>query len=225
MALLKAILSEGVLSFIALMVLIALAAVVGWYLGWDPRTQIAPVVIVLCVLWVLLFIAQRVIAIRRAMRIEAMLKVQNQDIAKAVGEQPGAGLLEERFTHALTTVKASPHGKAALATMPWYPVIGPPQAGKTTVMLNSTLTFPRIGLEAGNGSPHTGHCDWWFSEQAVFFDTAGRYTSRPEDREEWLRFLALVASVRRERPINGIVIVVNVAELLQLDEDAICGYA
>ncbi len=225
MAVLKAILSEGVLSFIALLVLIGLAAVAGWYLGWDPRTQIAPVVIVLCVLWVLLFIAQRVIAIRRSLRIEAMLKQQNHDLAESVGEQPGAGLLEERFAHALATIKASPHGKTALATMPWYPVIGPPQAGKTTIMRNSTLTFPRIGLEAGNGAPNTAHCDWWLSEQAVFFDTAGRYTTRSEDREEWLRFLSLVAGVRRERPINGVVIVVSIAELLQLDEDAVAAYA
>ena len=64
-----------------------------------------------------------------------------------------------------------------LYNLPWYVFIGAPGAGKTTALINSGLRFPladRLGREAVRGVGGTRNCDWWFTDEAVFLDTAGR---------------------------------------------------
>ena len=60
--------------------------------------------------------------------------------------------------------------------------IGPPGAGKTTALANSGLTLParrRQGAKPGQGrGRYTRNCDWWFTDDAVLIDTAGRYTTQ-----------------------------------------------
>ena len=63
-------------------------------------------------------------------------------------------------------------------------IIGPPGAGKTTALLNSGLRFP-LAAEMGQapvaGVGGTRNCDWWFTDEAVLIDTAGRYTTQDSD--------------------------------------------
>lgn len=64
----------------------------------------------------------------------------------------------------------------------------------------------------------TSHCDWWIANEAVFIDTAGRYTTQRDhaarDPAEWRGFLGLLRSHRVRAPINGVIVVLSVAELL-----------
>ena len=91
-------------------------------------------------------------------------------------------------------------------------IIGPPGAGKTTALLNSGLRFPLADRDgAGRGAPASaarGNCDWWFTEEAVLIDTAGRYTTQDSDaavdRAGWERFLALLKRTRPRQPLNGV---------------------
>jgi type VI secretion system protein ImpL len=32
----------------------------------------------------------------------------------------------------------------------------------------------------------TRNCDWWFTNEAILLDTAGRYTTESDDRDEWI---------------------------------------
>src|SRR4029077_14233351 len=96
-----------------------------------------------------------------------------------------------------------PGGQGAggsLYDLPWYVFIGAPGSGKTTALVNSGLKFPadQRGSKAavrGVGGPR--NCDWWFTDEAVFLDTAGRYTTQysdaTSDSEGWREFLALLA--------------------------------
>jgi type VI secretion system protein ImpL len=62
-------------------------------------------------------------------------------------------VLKERMTDALTTLKAASGNKSGyLYDLPWYVIIGPPGAGKTTALVNSGLKFP---LSRGAG-PRSG---------------------------------------------------------------------
>ena len=75
---------------------------------------------------------------------------------------------------------------AGLYDLPWYMIIGPPGAGKTTVLVNSGLNFPlaeKFGKEALRGVGGTRSCDWWFTDQAVLLDTAGRYTTQDSNQQ------------------------------------------
>jgi type VI secretion system protein ImpL len=109
-----------------------------------------------------------------------------------------------------------------LYDLPWYVFIGAPGAGKTTALVNSGLRFPlaeRIGRDAVRGVGGTRDCDWWFTDEAVFLDTAGRYTTQQSnqavDAGAWKGFLQLLKKFRSRRPINGVLVTVSVSDLLQ----------
>src|SRR5437867_1771296 len=109
-----------------------------------------------------------------------------------------------------------------LYNLPWYVFIGAPGAGKTTALVNSGLRFPladRLGREAVRGVGGTRNCDWWFTDEAVFLDTAGRYTTQQSDRDvdaaAWKSFLELLKKSRPRRPINGVLVTASVSDLLQ----------
>ncbi len=104
-------------------------------------------------------------------------------------------------------------GKAALYALPWYLMIGPPGAGKTTAIANSGLNFP-VGTDRVRGVGGTRDCDWFFTDQAILLDTAGRYVTEHEDADEWLAFLDILKKHRKERPINGVLVGIALDELI-----------
>ncbi|AWQ48526.1 type VI secretion system membrane subunit TssM [Serratia marcescens] len=114
-----------------------------------------------------------------------------------------------------------------LYQLPWYVIIGAPGAGKTTALVNSGLHFPladRFGKSALRGVGGTRNCDWWFTNDAVLLDTAGRYTTqesqREEDAGEWQSFVALLKKYRTRQPINGVMVTISVADLLSDSAEA-----
>ncbi|MDB6010418.1 MAG: type secretion protein [Gammaproteobacteria bacterium] len=162
----------------------------------------------------------------------------NQRFAEEVSKQAGAtsdvegtrvasgeaAQLSKRFDEALQALKTRRNG-AGLYDLPWYMIIGPPGAGKTTVLVNSGLNFPlaqKFGKEALRGVGGTRSCDWWFTDQAVLLDTAGRYTTQDSnqaaDAAGWTAFLQLLRKHRPRQPINGVIVAMSAAELLTLDE-------
>ena len=117
-----------------------------------------------------------------------------------------------------------------LYELPWYMVIGSGGAGKTTLILNSGLDFPdadQMVAASIKSRVETANCDWWFANEAVLIDTAGRYTVQDtaaddESKEslkcrnaaEWRGFLGLLRKRRARAPINGALLVVSAEELL-----------
>ena len=119
-------------------------------------------------------------------------------------------------------------GKRFLYELPWFMVIGSPGDGKTTALLNTGLQFPlaeqmeqtvHILNVPGGG---TLHCDWWFTNEAVLIDTAGRYARHDDGGEtnatqrnagEWQGFLGLLRKHRPNAPLNGVLLTLNVADL------------
>ncbi|SFT62337.1 type VI secretion system protein ImpL [Pseudoalteromonas sp. DSM 26666] len=105
--------------------------------------------------------------------------------------------------------------------LPWYIMIGPPGAGKTTVIHNSGLDYPlkdKLGVDLVHGVGGTRNCDWWFTNKAVLIDTAGRYTTQSShakhDSRAWEGFLGLLRKHRPLRPINGVMISMGISELM-----------
>ncbi|ARP87833.1 hypothetical protein CAL13_17645 [Bordetella genomosp. 9] len=140
--------------------------------------------------------------------------------------------LEARFDEAVSLLRKTRfreggrfglhrYGKQYLYQLPWYVIIGAPGAGKTTALVNSGLNFPladRFGKVALRGVGGTRNCDWWFTDDAVLLDTAGRYTTHESDptgdEEEWKGFLGLLSKYRGRQPINGAMLTVSVEDLL-----------
>ncbi len=138
--------------------------------------------------------------------------------------------INQRFTQALATLKKlkfNGGGKnKALYELPWYIIVGPPGSGKTTALVNSGLDFPladQFGKGALQGVGGTRNCDWWFTNDAVLIDTAGRYTTqdshRVVDSSAWEGFLNLLKRNRRRRPINGAIVAISLHDLLIQTEE------
>ena len=116
--------------------------------------------------------------------------------------------------------------------LPWYVFIGAPGSGKTTALVNAGLNFP---LKAVGGDPAlagvggTRNCDWWFTDEAVLLDTAGRYTTQESDLEAdataWQGFLGLVKRFRPRRPLNGALVTLSVSDLMLWSEEERKRYA
>ena len=113
-----------------------------------------------------------------------------------------------RMGEALATLKANSAGRRDyLYNRPWYVIIGPPGAGKTTALLNSGLRFP-LSDQSLKGVGGTRNLDFWFADEAVMVDTAGRYTTQDSDAtadgQGWKSFLALLKRHRPLSPVNGL---------------------
>jgi type VI secretion system protein ImpL len=142
-------------------------------------------------------------------------------------------VLAEKMNDALLTLKKSRKTKGDfLYELPWYIIIGPPGSGKTTALLNSGLKFPLAA--GGNKGPVMGvggtrYCDWWFTEEAVLIDTAGRYTTQDSDteadRRSWLSFLDLLKKNRPRQPINGVMVAISLEDLMTLSQAEIAAHA
>ena len=219
--------------FIALIGLLALCLLV-WLLGpylalgaWTPFASVTGRVVttvILVLLWavVVAFLYFR----KRKANARLMNGIAEGDAGESRG-QDDVERLRQQFEDAIKTLKES-RGKGgggiSLYDLPWYVIIGPPGAGKTTVLSNSGLRFPlasRFGNKAVRGVGGTRNCDWWFTDEAIFLDTAGRYTTQDSneaaDREGWRGFLELLKRYRRRRPINGVLIAISIQDVLTLD--------
>ncbi|MCW8090305.1 type VI secretion system membrane subunit TssM [Alteromonas sp. ASW11-130] len=180
------------------------------------------VVIGLIVIFVLIYIA-----IKRA-RLKAKSK-SFADKLKLEGERrEEADAVSSRFDEAMSTLKAatSSKGEMLIQQLPWYILIGPPGSGKTTILNNSGLEFPLaedLGVNTVQGIGGTRHCDWWFSNEAVLIDTAGRFTTQDSNKEvdkaAWKSFLNVLKKNRRVQPINGVLITASISELLSKSEN------
>lgn len=135
-------------------------------------------------------------------------------------------LINTRFKEALAVLKKSrfksSSGSKTLYQLPWYIIIGPPGAGKTTALVNSGLDFPLAeshGATALSGIGGTRNCDWWFTNNAVMIDTAGRYTTQDShkvvDNNAWTNFLQMLKKYRPRRPVNGVLIAISIQEILE----------
>jgi type VI secretion system protein ImpL len=211
--------------------LAALAALI-WFAGpllsvGDSRPFDSPTVriimVVLAAVAVFTAIGYEIVSRMRAVKeLSGNLSTQSEAEQKeAAGDQD---VIQEKMKDALATLKKAKGSSGDyLYDLPWYVIIGPPGSGKTTALINSGLKFPLSrgatpSAVAGTGG--TRYCDWWFTEDAVLIDTAGRYTTQDSDSaadaKSWLSFLDILKRNRPKQPINGVMVAISVQDLLTL---------
>ena len=148
---------------------------------------------------------------------EAALERGVTDAADGSAEEVAA--LRERLDESLARLRDASGRRGYLYEQPWYAIIGPPGAGKTTALLNSGLRFPLADAGAVPGVGGTRLCDWWFTEEAVLIDTAGRYTTQDSDaavdRAGWEGFLDLLKRTRKRQPLNGVIVAMGLPDIAQ----------
>ena len=204
----RRLLSRWLLSFIGT----ALLAGLLWLFGplWPPLEPVLPRVVAVQTLLVLWAALNALGDWRRRSRDRALTA------GLSAGEESAA--VAQAFHTALAATKG--HGR--LADLPWYAIIGPPGAGKTTALLNAGLRFTAgdgVTPGATKGVGGTRLCDWWFTQDAVLIDTAGRYTTQDSDaaidRAGWNAFLSLVKRTRPAQPLNGVLVAIGLPDVVQ----------
>lgn len=206
-------------------VLLALVLALGLplFVGWmRPLWVRMAFVLGVAALWGLFAFLR----VRKARKAQAALAAELAG-PNAADEEGRA--LAKRMNDALGQLKtASGKRRDYLYTRPWYVIIGPPGAGKTTALLNSGLRFP-FAEQAVKGVGGTRNLDFWFADEAVLVDTAGRYTTQDSDRSVdsagWTSFLSLLKKHRPLQPVNGILVAIGVDELIRSDVAGIDAHA
>lgn len=202
----------------------ALVCLLLWLFGalWQPLES----------LWLLLLLMAVVVGLWVGLNLLADMRRRRRDKALTDGVtavDPGtqaadeeAARLRDRLTKAMDALRKASGARGYLYEQPWYVIIGPPGAGKTTALLNANLTFP-LAAEMGDaevkGVGGTRLCDWYFTDKAVLIDTAGRYTTQDSDatvdRAGWDAFLDLLRRTRPRQPLNGVVVAIALNDVIQ----------
>ena len=220
-AILRFFLSRWLLSFAGVA---AIAALVWWFGPFIPflETWWARLIVIGIVL--LIWAGVNLFLDQRRRKNEADLVKGVTDSAKADASAAASAeevtAMAEKLTTALSLLKKASGSRGYLYEQPWYAIIGPPGAGKTTALLNAGLKFPlaaEMGQNAIAGVGGTRMCDWWFTEDAVLIDTAGRYTTQDSDsavdKAGWDAFLNLLKRTRSRQPLNGVIVAIAMTDI------------
>lgn len=210
---------------LAVVCLVALVWFAGPWIGLESVDSRVQAIIGLVVLRATVYVVRHLLAQQRAARLEASLRQANQRGRSDRREDIEAVRIQ--FEKGIAALKESKlgngvNGKSALYALPWYMFIGPPASGKSTALRHSGLQFPALGRDGQGlqGLGGTRNCDWWFTNAGVLLDTAGRYVTQTEDQEEWLAFLDLLRKHRGQKPLNGVIATISIADVIQgSDED------
>jgi type VI secretion system protein ImpL len=218
---------RGFLIFLGLLFLSLFIWFAGPYFAFAEfkplESEIARLIgiLVLVALWAL-WLLLKLLRARLASAKLAEAVVAQSAAPKGGGTSRDAAQLRERFEEAVATLKKTQTGGHSLYDLPWYVIIGPPGSGKTTALINSGLRFPleqRFGREPVGGVGGTRNCDWFFTDDAVLLDTAGRFTTQDSDEAAdsaaWGEFLGLLTKYRKRRPLNGVIVTLNAEELMR----------
>src|SRR5260370_10764540 len=142
---------------------------------------------------------------------------------KRIHEELARGA-EEAVQWLRSTKLAGAKSSDALYALPWYIVAGPSSSGKTSLVLASGLDFHALPshrrAEMKIVRP-THHCDWRVTDSAVLLDTTGRYQGDGPARDEWIALTETVKKHRNHRALDGFLVAVNAARILQSSETEI----
>ncbi len=215
-----------------------------WFVGplfafaeWRPLEAISHRVLLISFL-LTYFLIKKLVSVWRVHRIND--KFLDALAGKGLSESKNAPAIDElsrNFSNAMGRLKVTTNDvrsgffsglrKKFVYQFPWYVFIGAPGSGKTTALINSGLQFPLaevVGREPVKGVGGTRNCDWWFTDDAVFIDTAGRYITHEShsenDKDEWLGFLGLLKKFRPRQPLNGAVLTIAMSDLLAGSEQS-----
>ena len=174
---------------------------------------VAAVVAVICVL---AFVLSKIFgrgAKKRTKRMESELASDATSGPAAMDVRAAIKDNNDRYFRAIRDMRKNLG--VSIYDLPWYIVIGDAGCGKTKLINESGLIF-------GAGKPEgytlgTLNYNWWFTEDAVFIDMAGRLCNPQEesDHREWQAFLGTIGRGRKGFPINGAVVCVSAEHLLQ----------
>ncbi|MBT2912529.1 type VI secretion system membrane subunit TssM [Vibrio anguillarum] len=142
-----------------------------------------------------------------------------QDPIKAYEERQ-----EVELNQVMVSMKENLNKRNYLYALPWYLVLGLENAGKTSLINRSgqNFVFSSVMRASGQKSENPYSFDWWIGDESVLIDpdgellTQGNHSNDNDgamERRLWLHFVNWLERTRSRRPLNGIVLALDVSHL------------
>ncbi|MGR5057617.1 type VI secretion system membrane subunit TssM [Vibrio rotiferianus] len=131
---------------------------------------------------------------------------------------------EVELNQVMVNMKQSLNKHNYLYALPWYLVLGLENAGKTSLINRSgqNFVFSSVMRASGQKSENPYSFDWWVGDESVLIDPDGELLTQGNRSEEnngemerrlWLHFVNWLERTRSRRPLNGIVLALDVSHL------------
>lgn len=126
----------------------------------------------------------------------------------------------------LAALQSNLPGRNGVYRLPWYLVMGLEEAGKTSLIQRSgqTYTLTNVTRHQRNEKNPLGF-EWWVGDQGVLIDPDGQLLSQGSDGGDsemqqrlWRHFVQWLERNRPRRPLNGVVLTIDLAQLSRAGE-------
>ncbi|BFM48458.1 type VI secretion system membrane subunit TssM [Marinomonas sp. THO17] len=218
------------LPFLVILVVVLINIAIWWMGPWLEVNGEYPLVSVMtrlvimglfslscCTIWGL-------VQWRKFLKFKA--EIEHQEVLKEDPVQAAIENQENDLNTVILSLKESLNKRNYLYTLPWYLVMGLENAGKTSLINRSgqSYSFSTVLKSSGFKSQNTYSFDWWVGDKSVLIDpdgellTQGLNLSGSESNGEvekslWLHFLTWLEKKRSQRPLNGIVLAIDISKL------------
>ena len=174
-----------------------------------------------------------VVAMVWGMVLARRLRKVNVKQSEAQKEQEDPILPMERkqqrlLDRQLAALKSNLPGRKGIYRLPWYLVMGLEDAGKTSLIQRSGQTYTLTNVTRNNrGDRNAFGFDWWIGDEGVLIDPDGELLSQSQgegagaeiQQRLWNHFIAWLERNRPQRPLNGVVLTIDLASLSVADPD------
>lgn len=124
--------------------------------------------------------------------------------------------LERSFADVLDLLKRHVPNRQFRYQIPWFVSIGDADAGKSTLFASAPIHRPFA--DPGTLPQSGASCSWWFYDNAIVLDVAGRTLlstgGRAPQGNGWRRFIKLLQASRPQRPLDGLILSISARDLL-----------
>lgn len=144
-----------------------------------------------------------------------------------MNEDPTKLLIERQEQHlnsVMKSMKESLNTYDYLYAQPWFLVLGVENAGKTSLINRSgqKFAFSSVMRASGRTAENPYSVDWWIGDDAVLIDPDGELLTQKgadgsdgdAERRLWMHFVEWLESTRSRRPLNGVVLALDIASLV-----------
>jgi len=211
--------------YISLIALIAVPLLAAFSLGGSGKSKWVILLVTFVTLLVLLGIFFLFMMIWKKKKGNQLTKALRRD-ADSV-EISGIESMRSNFEEGVDKLRKA--GKNVY-DLPWFLLAGQAGSGKTEAVRRSHRKedFPPGLNDLMQGVGGTLNMNWWFTNQSIILDTAGRvFEAKVEagKSNEWQEFMKMLKRVRKNTPINGFILVIPADSLIRDDFSEIEGKA
>ncbi|WP_437315733.1 type VI secretion system protein [Sorangium sp. So ce385] len=135
----------------------------------------------------------------------------------------GSFVYELASVHALVE-QSNPDSDQGIYAVPCYLVLGEPGSGRSTVIRSMNLTWPPGGAPLQIGVPGA-RCSYWLAKEALFIEPEASVLGPRREPAELAQLCDELRRSRKREPIDGILLVLSIADFAELDEQGVEAYA